>query len=76
MPIAKELYERIVAPKVFIDENYHEPIRLEEISQNAFLSRFHFHRLFKRTTGLTPKAYANAHRTQRVQHELAKCAWM
>jgi AraC family transcriptional regulator, regulatory protein of adaptative response / methylated-DNA-[protein]-cysteine methyltransferase len=45
---------------------------LDALADAAGLSRFHFHRLFKRITGLTPKAYANAHRTQRVQQELAK----
>jgi len=49
-----------------------EPPNLDALASAAGLSRFHFHRLFKRTTGLTPKAYANAHRTQRVQSELAK----
>jgi AraC family transcriptional regulator of adaptative response/methylated-DNA-[protein]-cysteine methyltransferase len=49
-----------------------EPPHLDALADKAGLSRFHFHRLFKRITGLTPKAYANAHRTQRVQKELAK----
>lgn len=47
---------------------------LDALADAAGLSRFHFHRLFKQITGLTPKAYANAHRTQRVQRELAKGA--
>jgi AraC family transcriptional regulator of adaptative response/methylated-DNA-[protein]-cysteine methyltransferase len=49
-----------------------ETPNLDALADAAGLSRFHFHRLFKRITGLTPKAYANAHRTQRVQNELAK----
>jgi AraC family transcriptional regulator of adaptative response/methylated-DNA-[protein]-cysteine methyltransferase len=53
-------------------ESEPEPPNLDTLADAAALSRFHFHRLFKRTTGLTPKAYANAHRTQRVQRELAK----
>ena len=48
-----------------------EPPTLDALAAAAALSRFHFHRLFKQITGLTPKAYANAHRTQRVQRELA-----
>ena len=47
---------------------------LEALAERAGLSRFHFHRLFKRLTGLTPKGYAKAHRTQRVQHALTKGA--
>lgn len=53
-------------------ESDEAPPNLDTLAERAGLSRFHFHRLFKRLTGLTPKAYANAHRTQRVQRELAK----
>jgi AraC family transcriptional regulator of adaptative response/methylated-DNA-[protein]-cysteine methyltransferase len=53
-------------------EMQEEAPNLDDLAAAAGLSRFHFHRLFKRVTGLTPKAYANAHRTKRVQRELAK----
>ncbi len=36
------------------------------------LSPYHFHRVFKAITGLTPKGYATAHRTRRVQAELRR----
>ncbi len=36
------------------------------------LSRFHFHRVFKAVTGVTPKAYADAHRGRRVRDELTR----
>ena len=36
------------------------------------MSRFHFHRVFKAITGVTPKAYAAAHRARRVRDELAR----
>lgn len=36
------------------------------------MSRFHFHRVFKTVTGVTPKAYAAAHRMQRVHLKLPK----
>jgi AraC family transcriptional regulator of adaptative response/methylated-DNA-[protein]-cysteine methyltransferase len=35
------------------------------------MSRFHFHRVFKAVTGVTPKAYAETHRGNRVREELA-----
>jgi AraC family transcriptional regulator of adaptative response/methylated-DNA-[protein]-cysteine methyltransferase len=35
------------------------------------MSRFHFHRVFKAVTGVTPKAYAAGHRGKRVREELA-----
>ncbi|WP_410012268.1 bifunctional DNA-binding transcriptional regulator/O6-methylguanine-DNA methyltransferase Ada [Sodalis sp. C49] len=44
---------------------------LAELAQQAALSPFHFHRLFKSVTGLTPKAYAVARRNQRVRQRLA-----
>lgn len=47
---------------------------LATLAAEAGLSRFHFHRLFKQVTGLTPKAYASAHRSRRVQAELVRGA--
>jgi AraC family transcriptional regulator of adaptative response/methylated-DNA-[protein]-cysteine methyltransferase len=44
---------------------------LEEMAKRAGLSPHHFHRLFKAVTGLTPKAYADAHRSQRVRESLS-----
>jgi AraC family transcriptional regulator of adaptative response/methylated-DNA-[protein]-cysteine methyltransferase len=43
---------------------------LDALADAAGLSRFHFHRVFKTTTGLTPKAYAAAHRARRMRDEL------
>jgi AraC family transcriptional regulator of adaptative response/methylated-DNA-[protein]-cysteine methyltransferase len=43
---------------------------LAALAAAAGLSRFHFHRLFKRVTGVTPKAYAAALRAQRVRERL------
>ena len=45
---------------------------LDELAEQAGLSAFHFHRVFKAVTGLTPKAYAQAHRAQAVREGLAK----
>jgi AraC family transcriptional regulator of adaptative response/methylated-DNA-[protein]-cysteine methyltransferase len=43
---------------------------LEELARHAGMSAYHFHRVFKAATGLTPKAYAAAHRARRVRAEL------
>ncbi|MGH7497819.1 MAG: bifunctional DNA-binding transcriptional regulator/O6-methylguanine-DNA methyltransferase Ada [Gemmatimonadales bacterium] len=43
---------------------------LEELARRAELSVFHFHRVFKAVTGLTPREYAIAHRGKRMRKEL------
>ena len=43
---------------------------LAELARGAGMSPYHFHRLFKATTGVTPKAYADAHRSERVRAQL------
>lgn len=72
MPIAEELYERIVAAKIFIDENYHEPISLDEISQKAFLSRYYFHRLFSQVYKRTPHQYLTTKRMEKAKDLLSE----
>jgi len=44
---------------------------LNELADAAGLSSFHFHRVFKAVTGLTPKGYATAHRSRKVRDRLA-----
>ncbi len=43
---------------------------LQSLAAAAGLSAFHFHRVFKAVTGVTPKAYAAAHRAARVKAAL------
>ncbi len=45
---------------------------LAVLAHAAGMSRYHFHRVFKAITGLTPKAYATAHRAKRVRAMLAR----
>ncbi|WP_222183038.1 bifunctional DNA-binding transcriptional regulator/O6-methylguanine-DNA methyltransferase Ada [Geminicoccus harenae] len=45
---------------------------LAHLADAVGLSRFHFHRLFKERTGLTPRAYAAAWRARRVRAELGR----
>ena len=53
-------------------EGAEQPPSLEALASQAGLSTFHFHRLFKAATGLTPKQYADAHRAGRVRAALAR----
>ncbi|RYY01385.1 MAG: bifunctional DNA-binding transcriptional regulator/O6-methylguanine-DNA methyltransferase Ada [Gammaproteobacteria bacterium] len=45
---------------------------LETLAENAELSKYHFQRLFKSITGVTPKAYAQAHRAQKLREQLSE----
>jgi AraC family transcriptional regulator of adaptative response/methylated-DNA-[protein]-cysteine methyltransferase len=47
---------------------------LEHLAAGAGMSAFHFHRVFKAITGLTPRDYAAAHRGERVRKELGRAA--
>ncbi|MGR3885437.1 bifunctional DNA-binding transcriptional regulator/O6-methylguanine-DNA methyltransferase Ada [Pseudomonas sp. 1152_12] len=46
------------------------PPGLEALARVAGLSSFHFHRVFKAITGLTPKGYASALRSHKVRERL------
>lgn len=48
------------------------PPSLEELADAAGMSRFHFHRVFKSMTGLTPRGYATARRRERVGTALTR----
>jgi len=47
---------------------------LDDLAAQAGLSRFHFHRLFKAATGVTPRQYAAAHRAERLRDDLPNSA--
>ncbi|NOT75890.1 MAG: helix-turn-helix transcriptional regulator [Cyclobacteriaceae bacterium] len=51
------LYRRIVQAKLFIDSHYAESINLDNIADEAFFSKYHFIRLFKKSYGKTPHHY-------------------
>ncbi len=48
-----------------------QPPSLAELAREAGLSAHHFHRVFARTAGLTPKQYADAARLRRFRDGLA-----
>lgn len=52
-------------------ETAEHAVDLSMLAAQAGLSAFHFHRIFKAETGLTPKAYATAHRARRLRDELS-----
>jgi AraC family transcriptional regulator, regulatory protein of adaptative response / methylated-DNA-[protein]-cysteine methyltransferase len=72
-PLAAQHAEKVAAACRQI-EGAERPPSLAELARAAKLSPFHFHRLFRAITGLTPKTYAAAHRAKRVRTELQRSA--
>lgn len=50
------------------------PLTLDQLAQQVAMSPFHLHRLFKATTGMTPKAWQQSWRARRLRESLAKGA--
>lgn len=69
--LAEQHAAKIAEACRFIAES-EEPPNLEQLASHVRLSPYHFHRIFKALTGLTPKNYAAAHRAQRVRSTLDK----
>jgi AraC family transcriptional regulator of adaptative response/methylated-DNA-[protein]-cysteine methyltransferase len=69
-PPLKQQYAKVVADACRQIERADGLPSLDELAQAAGISRFHFHRIFKSLTGLTPRAYAEAERGKRVRAAL------
>jgi len=72
MNLSTEICKRMVSAKIFIDENYAEGIDLEQVAGQAFLSKFHFHRLFVRIYRKTPHQYLTEKRIEKAKTLLAE----
>lgn len=64
-------HSEIVAKACRLVEGAEEALSLEELAAAVGMSPFHFHRIFKAHTGVTPSAYARANRRSRVTQELS-----
>lgn len=47
---------------------------LGQLADASGLSKFHFHRIFKAHTGMTPKQYAKARQDMRIRNQLNTCS--
>jgi AraC-like DNA-binding protein len=72
LPVSTDIYHRVIAAKSFMDENFQEPISLDEISGKAYLSKFHFHRLFTKIYRHTPHQYLTRKRLDKAKDLLAE----
>jgi AraC family transcriptional regulator of adaptative response/methylated-DNA-[protein]-cysteine methyltransferase len=71
-PAGRDARTEAVARACRLIETTDDPPALGALAAAAGMSRFHFHRVFKAITGVTPKAYAAAHRARRVRDELSR----
>lgn len=61
----------LVAHACRMIETSETPPQLDDLAAEVGMSPFHFHRVFKAETGLTPKAYSSAYRARKLREELS-----
>ncbi len=66
--------EPIVAATRYLREHLRDPLRLDDLANAAGLSRFHFARLFRQATGLSPMHYLAQARIDAARHLLRMTA--
>ena len=71
-PPLAERHAALIARACRLIDAAEEAPDLDTLAASCGLSSYHFHRLFKRHTGITPKAYAAAQRASRVQAGLVE----
>ena len=71
LPLSKRHATRVAELCRYIEKADYTPT-LQELADRAGLSIYHLHRVFKAFTGLTPRAYAAAHRVRRVRGGLER----
>jgi AraC-like DNA-binding protein len=64
------LYRRLVQAKLFIDSHFSIAINVDNIADEAYFSKFHFIRLFKKTYGRTPHQYLTWVRIEKAKYLL------
>lgn len=63
----KKAVERVITN---ISQNLNEPFTMDEMAKMAYLSPFHFNRIFHEVTGLPPSQFLYAMRLQAAKHLL------
>ncbi|NQU38614.1 MAG: helix-turn-helix transcriptional regulator [Lentisphaerae bacterium] len=61
---------RVAEAFAFIQEHYHEPITVEQLSDAVRLSPAHFRKLFRQAHGIAPKAYIANYRLKQAAQQL------
>jgi AraC family transcriptional regulator len=67
-----ELYRRLLRGKDYMDSFFGDPLRLAEVANQACLSPYHFHRLFREVFRETPNQYLQRKRLAKAQRLLER----
>ena len=62
---------RLARALALIEERLAEPLAVNEIAEAVHLSAFHFARMFRRSTGMSPHEYVTTRRVEKAQTLLA-----
>jgi len=68
------LYVQVRQSKAFMEKYHSKRISLEEIAAAAYMSRFHFIRIFQQVYGLTPRQFLRDLRISKAKELLKKGA--
>jgi AraC-like DNA-binding protein len=66
-----DTYRRLARARELMDDCYHLPLDLDQISREACLSRYHFLRLFRQAFDRTPHQYLTERRIAKAKEMLA-----
>lgn len=65
-------YSKVRETLEFIDRNLDEMISLDDLSQKAHLSKYHYHRVFHKITGESVAKYITERRMAKAAQELTE----
>ena len=69
--VDNELFQRLCRSRDYLAARLEDPVRLSDAARQAYLSQFHYHRLFARTFGETPHQFLTRRRMDRAKQLLA-----
>lgn len=63
--------EHLYNVRMFIDDHLEQPLSIDNLAERAYLSRYHFIRLFRRCFYVTPHQYLTRKRLEKARELLA-----
>lgn len=71
MPVTKTNYQQRLQPVIrYLESHFKESLNLKQVAEKAFLSPYHFHRLFKAITHETPADFLRRLKLEHAAHQL------